>query len=96
MKRALEAVFKHNVLPFDGGRMGAINGMRPNAKKDVTSCQSDEFWTGVTYALGATMIQVVSIQFTQNMVFFPGAKLCHFICSVLMIQFSIVLISGYD
>ncbi|ELU04898.1 hypothetical protein CAPTEDRAFT_216398 [Capitella teleta] len=58
VKRALEAVFKHNVLPFDGGRMGAINGMRPNAKKDVTSCQSDEFWTGVTYALGATMIQV--------------------------------------
>ena len=39
--------------------MGAINGMRPDGRKDLTSVQSDEFWTGVTYGLGATMIQEV-------------------------------------
>lgn len=37
--------------------MGAINGMRPNGKKDLTSCQSDEFWTGVTYSVGSLMFQ---------------------------------------
>jgi non-lysosomal glucosylceramidase len=56
---ALKTIFEHNVLPFDGGRMGAINGMRPDGKKDVSSCQSDEFWTGVTYAVAADMMQEV-------------------------------------
>jgi len=55
----MKAIFEHNVLPFDGGRMGAINGMRPDGFKDVSSCQSDEFWTGVTYALSADMMQEV-------------------------------------
>jgi non-lysosomal glucosylceramidase len=53
----LRTIFEHNVVPFDGGRMGAINGMRPDGSKDVTSCQSDEFWTGVSYAVAAEMIQ---------------------------------------
>ena len=42
--------------------MGAINGMRPDGKKDQTSIQSEEFWTGITYALAATMIQEHSSQ----------------------------------
>ncbi|CAH1796951.1 unnamed protein product [Owenia fusiformis] len=54
---ALDTIYKHNILPFKNGTMGAINGMRPNGKKDLTSVQSEEFWTGVTYGLGATMIQ---------------------------------------
>ena len=60
VKKALDTIFNFNVLPFDGGRMGAINGMRPNGEIDYTSPQSEEFWTGVTYALAATMIQEVS------------------------------------
>ena len=39
--------------------MGAINGMKPSGHKDLSSCQSEEFWTGVTYSVGATMIQEV-------------------------------------
>ena len=39
--------------------MGAINGMRPNGQKDMTSPQSEEFWTGVTYSLGALMLMEV-------------------------------------
>ena len=61
MKLALESVYKHNVLPFDGGQMGAINGMQPDGKKDTTSIQSEEFWCGVGYGLAATMIQEVVI-----------------------------------
>ena len=40
--------------------MGAINGMRPNGKKDTTSLQSEEFWSGVTYGLAASMMQEVA------------------------------------
>ena len=58
---ALDTIFHFNVLPFDGGRMGAINGMRPDGYMDITSPQSEEFWTGVTYALAATMMQEVCI-----------------------------------
>ena len=63
---ALRSVFKHNVLPFEGGTMGAINGMRPDGKKDHTSCQSDEFWTGVTYSVSAEMIQEVKQNFRTS------------------------------
>ena len=46
-------------MGFAGGNMGAINGTRPDGKKDITSCQSEEFWTGVTSSLAAQMIQEV-------------------------------------
>lgn len=59
MLSTLKTIFKYNVLSFDGGRMGAINGMRPNGQKDLSSCQSDEFWTGVTYSVAADMMQEV-------------------------------------
>ncbi|KAG0459066.1 hypothetical protein HPP92_022194 [Vanilla planifolia] len=39
-----------------GGRIGAVNGMHPNGKVDESCMQSREIWTGVTYALAATMI----------------------------------------
>jgi len=46
-------------MGFENGNMGAINGTRPNGKKDLSSIQSEEFWVGVTYALAANMIQEV-------------------------------------
>lgn len=61
MIQALHTIFRYNVLPFAGGTMGAVNGMRPDGKNDFTSPQSDEFWTGVTYALAAEMIQEVRV-----------------------------------
>ncbi|XP_064607909.1 non-lysosomal glucosylceramidase-like [Liolophura sinensis] len=54
---ALKVIYETNVMSFANGKMGAINGMRPNGKKDLSSVQSDEFWVGTTYALAATMIQ---------------------------------------
>lgn len=59
VKKALQRVFKSNVMGFANGNMGAINGTRPDGQKDITSCQSEEFWTGVTAALAAQMIQEV-------------------------------------
>lgn len=48
-------------MGFADGNMGAINGTRPDGKKDITSCQSEEFWTGVTSGLAAQMIQEVCL-----------------------------------
>jgi non-lysosomal glucosylceramidase len=37
--------------------MGAVNGMRPNGMVDTSDQQSQEVWTGTTYALAACMLQ---------------------------------------
>lgn len=50
-----------NVQGFNGGTMGAVNGMMPDGKSDTFSVQSEEVWTGVTYAVASLMISHVSI-----------------------------------
>ncbi|CAL1530739.1 unnamed protein product [Lymnaea stagnalis] len=55
--KSLMTIFKNNVMGFQNGYMGAINGTRPDGKMDLSSPQSEEFWVGITYALAATMIQ---------------------------------------
>ncbi|XP_046855881.1 non-lysosomal glucosylceramidase-like isoform X2 [Xenia sp. Carnegie-2017] len=54
---ALTTIFEYNVLRFHHGRMGAVNGMRPDGKIDTSSVQAEEVWTGITYAVAAAMIQ---------------------------------------
>ncbi|XP_023548604.1 non-lysosomal glucosylceramidase-like isoform X2 [Cucurbita pepo subsp. pepo] len=56
IKSALRKIYDFNVMKIRGGRMGAVNGMHPNGKVDETCMQSREIWTGVTYAVAATMI----------------------------------------
>ncbi len=56
-RSALRKIYDLNVMQFEEGTMGAVNGMRPDGRVDTTSTQSQEVWTGVTYALAATMIQ---------------------------------------
>ncbi|KAL5555108.1 hypothetical protein UlMin_037344 [Ulmus minor] len=56
-RSALEKIFNYNVLKVKEGRHGAVNGMLPDGKVDLTTMQSREIWSGVTYALAATMIQ---------------------------------------
>jgi non-lysosomal glucosylceramidase len=53
---ALRTVYEANVLGFAGGRMGAVNGVRPDGSIDESTEQSAESWTGTTYALAAFMI----------------------------------------
>ncbi|MFX1282987.1 MAG: GH116 family glycosyl hydrolase [Promethearchaeota archaeon] len=53
---ALQKIYNYNVLKFADGQMGAVNGMRPDGDIDKTSEQSQEVWTGTTYALTAFMI----------------------------------------
>ncbi|KAK9286160.1 hypothetical protein L1049_014542 [Liquidambar formosana] len=55
-KSALEKVYNFNVLKVKDGRWGAMNGMLPDGKVDMSSMQSREIWPGVTYSVAATMI----------------------------------------
>lgn len=56
VRSSLQKIYDFNVMKVKGGRMGAVNGMHPNGKVDETCMQSREIWTGVTYAVAATMI----------------------------------------
>ncbi|KAL6545695.1 hypothetical protein OROGR_009569 [Orobanche gracilis] len=55
-QEALEKVYKFNVLKVKNGRMGAANGMLPNGEPDMSTMQSREIWSGITYAVAAGMI----------------------------------------
>lgn len=57
VRSALTTVYDWNVQRFGGGRMGAVNGMRPNGAPDSTSMQAQEVWSGTTYAVAAAMLQ---------------------------------------
>jgi non-lysosomal glucosylceramidase len=56
VEAALRTIHRRNVCGFAGGRMGAVNGTRPDGSVDRSSEQSAEVWVGTTYALAAFMI----------------------------------------
>jgi non-lysosomal glucosylceramidase len=56
VETALRTIHRLNVCGFEGGRMGAVNGIRPDGTVDHSSEQSAEVWVGTTYALAAFMI----------------------------------------
>lgn len=60
VQSALTTIYNNNVLSFCNGNMGAVNGFI-DGDVDYYTLQSQEVWTGVTYALAATMIQEVVI-----------------------------------
>jgi non-lysosomal glucosylceramidase len=55
IRQSLRTIYEYNVLKFGDGQMGAVNGMRPDGKIDESSEQSQESWTGVSYAVAALM-----------------------------------------
>ena len=56
-RSALTTIYEFNVSRFRNGEMGAVNGMLPDGRVDRTSIQSQEVWTGTTYAVAAAMLQ---------------------------------------
>jgi non-lysosomal glucosylceramidase len=57
IRQGLRTIYENNVLKFGDGQIGAVNGMRPDGTIDTSSEQSQESWTGVSYAVAATMFQ---------------------------------------
>ncbi|CAJ0961400.1 unnamed protein product, partial [Mesorhabditis belari] len=62
VSKALATIYELNVCKFGDGKMGAVNGMRPDGTLDRAYIQADEMWTGVTYAVAAFMIQQGELQ----------------------------------
>lgn len=60
MRKALRTVYENNVKSFKNGESGAVNGMLPSGVVDKSSVQSQEVWTGVTYALASHFIFMVT------------------------------------
>lgn len=58
--KAMRTVYEFNVQKFKNGESGAVNGMLPNGDVDKSSVQSQEVWTGVTYAVASHLILQVS------------------------------------
>jgi non-lysosomal glucosylceramidase len=56
IETALRTIHARNVCGFEGGRLGAVNGMRLDGRVDESSEQSSEVWVGTTYALAAFML----------------------------------------
>ncbi|KAK9271376.1 hypothetical protein L1049_026966 [Liquidambar formosana] len=56
VRSALEKVYYFNVLKVKGGKRGAVNGMMPNGRVDMSAMQSREIWAGITYSVAAFMI----------------------------------------
>ncbi len=52
---ALTTVHDFNVMQFNGGQMGAVNGMRPDGRIERED-QAREVWTGTTYMAAAHML----------------------------------------
>lgn len=55
-KSAFDKIYNFNVLKVKNGKRGAVNGMLPSGEPDMSSMQSREIWTGVTYGVAAAMI----------------------------------------
>ncbi|KAK4747682.1 hypothetical protein SAY87_014268 [Trapa incisa] len=56
VRSALEKVYNFNVMKVKGGLRGAMNGMLPDGRIDISAMQSREIWAGVTYSVAAGMI----------------------------------------
>ncbi len=54
--QVLRTVYEFNVCRFGDGRLGAVNGMRPDGTVDTSSNQAAEVWSGITYALASAML----------------------------------------
>ena len=53
---ALKHVFEYNVLKFNKGEMGALNGMGADGKMLTENEQTQEVWVGTTFGLASEMI----------------------------------------
>ncbi|CAL8080164.1 unnamed protein product [Calicophoron daubneyi] len=56
VQQALKTIQQYNWLEIQGGSMGLVNGSLPEHRIDRSSCQSEEFWVGVNYAVASTMV----------------------------------------
>jgi non-lysosomal glucosylceramidase len=54
-RKALETIFRMNIMKLENGEMGAMNGMKPDGTILTENMESQEVWSGVTLALASFM-----------------------------------------
>ena len=54
---AMKKIFSFNVLKFNSGEFGAVNGIAANGQIITTNEQVQEVWAGTTFAAAALMLQ---------------------------------------
>lgn len=55
-RSALQHVFDYNVMKFQDGRMGAVNGIGPEGQPLTENEQVEEVWTGTTFGVASDML----------------------------------------
>ena len=55
-KSALQRVYDYNVMKFQNGEMGALNGMGADGQALHENEQVEEVWTGTTFAVASHML----------------------------------------
>ena len=55
-KSALQRVYDYNVMKFQNGEMGALNGMGADGQLLHENEQVEEVWTGTTFAIASHMV----------------------------------------
>jgi non-lysosomal glucosylceramidase len=55
-RSALQHVYDFNVMKFQNGEMGAINGIGADGQLLHDNAQVEEVWTGTTFAVASTML----------------------------------------
>jgi non-lysosomal glucosylceramidase len=48
-------------MKYGDGKLGAVNGMRPDGSVDLSNFESEEVWIGVTNSLASLMVYEVSV-----------------------------------
>ena len=56
VRTALRTIVRANVTGFASGKLGAVNGVRPDGSVDRASEHSQEVWPGVSYVLAALLL----------------------------------------
>ncbi len=56
-KSAMEKIFNFNVMKFNRGEFGAVNGIAASGQIITTNEQVQEVWAGTTFAAAALMLQ---------------------------------------
>ncbi len=55
-RKALKKIFDNNVMKFERGEMGAVNGMGADGTLITTNEQVHEVWTGTTFGVAALLL----------------------------------------
>ena len=59
MQSTLKTVYEACFLKFEGGKLGAANGMKPDGNpEDPDSTHPQEVWTGINFGLAAFFLQM--------------------------------------